>query len=164
MNTSTRPVASAAIGPANAREVDRPSGVANARAATAQFHDVHQAVQVGYVSTDLCVAGMGHHYVNAGLFAPEVHPAQPKALLYADKPDGELQLIGVEYMELKPGAEPADDSSQVDANGPQLFGQHLNRPMAGHDPTMPAHWDLHVRIWSHNRQDLLAESNPAVGC
>lgn len=157
-------VASTAVLPANADGSDARSGVAQARAATAQFHDVARALEAGYLPTDLCVPGMGYHYVKPDLLGPGVDPAQPEALLYADKPGGGLRLVGVEYVELAPGAEPAADPHQVDLDGPQLFGQHFNGLMAGHGPDMPTHWDLHVWIWQHNRLGLFAQDNPAVDC
>jgi hypothetical protein len=175
MTTTTRLVGSAALAlvavattavvPASAQGRDaRSAGLAEARAATAKFHSVARALEAGYLPTDQCVPGMGYHYVKPALFGPGVDPAQPEALLYADKPGGGLRLVGVEYIEFAPGAKPADDPHQVDPDGPQLFGQHFNGLMAGHGPGMPTHWDLHVWIWQHNRLGVFGHDNPAVEC
>lgn len=154
-----------AAGAANAQGGNPHSALAQARAATAQFHNVDRALEAGYLPTDQCAPGMGYHYVNPDLFGPGVDPAKPEALLYADKPGGGLRLVGVEYIEFAPpGAEPAEDPHQVDPNGPQLFGQHFNGLMAGHGPGMPVHWDLHVWIWKQNRQGMFAQENAAVTC
>ena len=157
-------VCSTAVAPATARTRDPQAAVAQARAATARFHTVARAVEAGYLPTNMCVPGMGYHYVNPKLFGPGLDPAMPEALLYADKPGGGLRLVAVEYLLFAPGAAPAADPNQVDPNGPQLFGQHFNGLMAGHGPDMPTHWDLHVWVWQHNSEGLFAQHNAAVSC
>lgn len=78
--------------------------LAAARRATAKYHDFQQAVDDGFVEAPIgCIPGEGIHFrapdefPNAELdcvFDPE----DPEVLHYAPKPNGELQLIGVEYL------------------------------------------------------------------
>jgi hypothetical protein len=73
------------------------------RRATAQFKDVHKAQAAGYALLHGCVSGpqagaMGIHFANGGLVGDGALDAQhPEALLYEPK-DGNLQLVGVEYV------------------------------------------------------------------
>ena len=62
-------VATTAVVPASAHGGGSRSGPAQARAATAQFHNVARALEAGYLPTDLCVPGMGYHYVKPDLLA-----------------------------------------------------------------------------------------------
>ena len=52
----------------------------------------------------------------------------------------------------------------IDNPTPKLFGQVFDGPMAGHNPTGPWHWDLHVWLWEYNPLGLFVPLNPAVSC
>jgi hypothetical protein len=130
-----------------------------ARAATARFHSVEQALAAGYVAPPECVespmGAMGWHYENPTLMQDSIlDPARPEILLYATKPNGKLELIGVEYY------------LEADrANGtPELFGQAFQGPMPAHHPFMETHYDLHVWLWEDNASGTFAEWNPEVTC
>ncbi|MGI8536503.1 MAG: hypothetical protein ACR2K2_08380 [Mycobacteriales bacterium] len=139
------------------------SALAAARAATAAFHDPAAAQAAGYLRTEDCVAVpglgvMGQHWINPRYFG-SVDPAHPQALLYVPTNDGP-RLVAVEY--IVPTNEPvAANPGQVDPNGPELFGQHLNGVLAGHVRNTPNHWDLHVWIWAHNPAGVFSQFNPA---
>lgn len=145
--------------------------LAQARAATAAFHNSDKAIAAGYIPTDSCVfvpglGVMGEHWINPQYFTTDpaqLDPAHPQALLYVNK-NGHRQLIAVEYIVFAPGATPAADPTQRDPNGPELFGVHFNGLMAGHEPGMPVHWDLHVWVWRHNPNGMFAEFNPSLSC
>jgi hypothetical protein len=89
--------------------VDDVSAAANqelaaARRATAKYHDFQQAVDDGFVEAPVgCIPGEGIHYRAPDEF-PNTEldcvfdPEDPEVLHYAPKPNGELQLIGVEYL------------------------------------------------------------------
>lgn len=166
------------------------SELAEVRRATARFHQVSEAFAAGYAIPDNepCVAipgvgAMGIHAPNPGLIGNQaLDPARPELLLYLPKPNGDMQLLGVEYMQFvlvraAPG-EPADTWVSLDFNNPepwpptyevvspapQLFGQSFGDYHAGHTPTMPWHWDLHAWIWAHNPDGVFAPFNPAVQC
>jgi hypothetical protein len=104
--------------------------------------------------------GMGFHYVNPALvMTPAVEAKRPEILLYAPKPNGRLELIGVEYFKVD-----ADQNLDTDGDRPSLFGRPFDGPMAGHAPGMPIHYDLHVWFWQPNPSGLFAPWNPSVVC
>jgi hypothetical protein len=158
--------------------------LAEVRAATAQFHDVATANAAGYLTAnEPCVyspaGGMGIHGANQTLIRdPALDPLRPELMLYEPKTNGDLKLVGVEYLKfvplrnvstgvISPWVSPAPwDPAlyEVAIPTPQLFGQTFNGPMAGHTPTMPWHWDLHVWIWKPNPNGMFTQFNPSVHC
>ena len=129
------------------------------RVATARFHSPEQALRAGYLASPECVAsplgGMGFHYENPALMAdPAVDVARPEILLYAPDPDGELELVAVEYF----------GDAGAGAMAPRLYGQTFDGPMAGHHPGMGVHYDLHVWVWQDNPSGTFAQFNPDVSC
>ena len=132
--------------------------LAAVRQATAKYHDVQAALADGYVPVSDCAAapgigGMGIHYLNPALASDlAVDALTPEILLYAPSPDG-LKLVGVEYF-----------VAYVGQPAPRLFGQAFDGPMAGHEPGMPVHYDLHAWVWQANPTGIFAAFNPTVGC
>lgn len=152
--------------------------LAAVRAATAKYHDPAVAIADGYLPTEVCVAspdgGMGMHYVNPSRVG-KLDPLRPDVLLYEPAPGG-LRLVGVEYLQFAlvqlPGSHdwtlwfdqnPPPDGSTF-APAPSLFGQRFNGPMAGHEPDMPWHYDLHVWLWKANPDGVFSTWNPNVHC
>jgi hypothetical protein len=95
------------------------------------------------------MGGMGKHYVNPALLDGSVDVANPEALLYEPGPNGQLNLVGVEYVI------PRD--AWTSAEPPTLFGQQF---------TLNAFdlWALHVWVWKNNPSGLYAAWNPRVSC
>src|SRR5687767_10071938 len=125
------------------------------RQATSRFHSTTQAIKAGHQPDDHCVAhpvlgGMGYHWVNPDLVDPVFDPLKPEALLYATGPDGNLRLIGVEYI-------------VIDNGQPQpMFG---NQPFdIGGTPVPVDHWSLHVWLYEENPSGLFAPFNPNITC
>jgi hypothetical protein len=135
------------------------------RRANARFHNPEVAEAAGYLNpgSEACVAdpalgGMGFHFINPSLiFDGVLDPAKPEVLLYAPKPNGELQLVGVEYL-----------IRTVDWSGtaaPDLFGKPFDGPMEEHEEnTTGDHYDQHAWIWSDNPDGILATWNPRIDC
>ncbi len=158
--------------------------LATVRRATAAFHDVSNAVAAGYGAPSAvpCVqspaGAMGHHAGNQGLINDGVIDAlTPEVLLYLPSGSGEFRLVGVEYLqpillrnpetdEVAPwfGPAPWPPTYEVLTPAPSLFGATFAGPMAGHEPSMPWHYDLHTWAWSPNPNGLLAQFNPALSC
>lgn len=136
------------------------SQLAEARAATARYHDVNAALADGFIPTGPCVAvpklgAMGIHYANFfRLFDASVSPAEPEFLLYAPDGRGGLRLVALEYFV----------PAYMAVEPPTLFGREFDGPMPGHGPGEPAHYDLHVWAWRHNPAGMFAPFNPKVGC
>ena len=135
--------------------------MAAVRAATAKYHDPAAAVAAGYRPTEECAAGpdgvMGRHFVNPTLLGV-LDPERPPILLYVPSEDG-LRLVGVEWFQAD-----ADQDLATDQDRPSLLGRAFDGPMPGHEPGMPAHYDLHAWIWAHNPDGLFAPWNPALSC
>ena len=135
-----------------------------AKAATARFHSIKQALRAGYELPPgplraACVAspagGMGVHLENPALMAdPSLDIRRPEILVYEIKPNGRLRLVALEFFEA---------ASQT-TSAPTLFGQTFQGAMAGHHPGMPEHYDLHVWLWKGNPSGLFAQYNPNVHC
>ncbi len=132
--------------------------LAEARQATARFHNVDKARAAGYLPAEHCVeapglGAMGFHNPNPDLMDLAVDHRKPELLLYAPEKDGGLRLVGIEYF-----------VPYVGQAAPELFGQRFDGPMAGHEPGMPEHYDLHVWLWKHNPDGMFAPFNPKVSC
>lgn len=141
-----------------------------AKAASAKYHSVQQALADGYSGAgEPCVASpgpplppgaMGVHYVNGPLVGDSaIDPLKPEVLLYAPTDDGKVKLVGVEYMKID-----ADQNLATDGDRPSIFGVPFDGPMPGHNPTMPIHYDLHVWFWRDNPNGMFAPFNSAVSC
>lgn len=137
-----------------------------AKAATARFNSVAQALKAGYVRpvgpmAQICVqlpdgsAAMGIHFENPALMAdPALDIRKPEILVYIPKANGSLKLVALEYFVA---------ASQV-TTAPSLYGHTFDGPMAGHHPGMPTHYDLHAWLWQANPTGTFSQFNPAVRC
>jgi hypothetical protein len=125
--------------------------LAQARRATAKYHDIEQAEADGYVNFNLYESGEGFHYIKFSLLDGNFDPAQPEILLYSPVPgENRLELAGVEYLIplALSTAPPAGftgnaDEWRMDAEG---FGL----------------WELNAWIWLHNPEGMFAHDNPRV--
>lgn len=148
------------------------------RQATARFHDPAAAIAAGYIPVSPCetlpgVGGMGVHYLNPGLAADLTSdPLAPELLLYVPSGKG-WRLVGVEYFSValaNTNSGPAPwFAAGPPPNGffnpaPSVLGRTFDGPMAGHNPQMPWHYDLHVWIWKGNPAGIFEAWNPKVRC
>ena len=103
---------------------------------------------------------MGYHFLNPALASDmNIDPTLPEVLLYERDGRGRWRLLGVEYFKAD-----ADQDLGTTADRPTMFGHAFDGPMPGHDPQMPAHYDLHVWVYKHNPSGQLAAWNPDVAC
>ena len=139
-----------------AGECDRDcrKALATARAATAKYHDINEAIADGFMRVSPCVAvpglgAMGFHYANfARAGNPNLDAAEPEILLYIPGEDGELRLVGLEYVRFGPPTLPA----------PTLFGQEFQYDGAR------GQYALHVWTWRNNPSGMFAPFNPKLSC
>lgn len=134
------------------------SDLAVLRQATAPFHNFELAVLAGWdFQLTGCMespdGGMGYHYANLGALVDGgvIDPAVPEAILYEPGSNGQLRLVGVEYIILE------DDLSRS-APPPELFGQHF------HFNDVFDVWALHAWVWRRNSSGMFADWNPMVNC
>jgi hypothetical protein len=125
--------------------------LAQARRATARYHDIEQAIADGYEDFGLYESGEGHHYVKFSLIDGTFDPTQPEMLLYSPVPGEErLELAGVEYlvpMSMSANA-PAGFTGDTDQWRNNMEGFGL--------------WELNVWLWLHNPDGVFADRNPRV--
>jgi hypothetical protein len=142
--------------------------LADARRATAQFHNLGVAIAAGYgefrdaqgiACIDNALGGMGIHYVN-GTFVGDfvVDPRKPEALVYQPMGNGRLRLVALEYIVFREGWDAAH------ASRPSLFGQEFEPVLAGNRYGIPAFYELHVWLWKHNPRGMFDDWNPRVSC
>jgi len=133
-------------------------GLAAVRAATARFHrfEVAYGENYNFLFMNTCMVdesglnrgGMGYHYVNTDLLDASLDVATPEAVLYEPGPNGQLRLVGLEYVI------PKDAWS---GPPPVLLGQELK--LNAFDL-----WALHVWVWKRNPSGMYADWNPDVNC
>ncbi|MGZ3879862.1 MAG: hypothetical protein ACXVBF_00915, partial [Flavisolibacter sp.] len=68
-----------------------------ARAATARYRNIDNAIKDGYADIAVDVQHMGHHYMNTSLVDSVFDIRQPEILVYNKDASGNQQLVAVEY-------------------------------------------------------------------
>lgn len=129
--------------------------VESLRSLTRSYQTLTQAKAAGYnVKVTDCMSdtqgGMGYHFGNAAFIDGKVEELKPEVVMYEPASDGELKIVGVEYVV------PFDQWTAP--NPPQLFGRAFARN------EMFKVWALHMWIWRDNPDGLFASWNPAVSC
>jgi hypothetical protein len=134
------------------------------RRATSRYRSVDKATDAGYVQFFGCVheplaGSMGIHFVNAQLVGDGVlNPSTPEALMYEQKANGSLELIGVEYVVFKEAWDAAN------ATPPALFGQPFNVVEEPNRYGIPTFYELHAWAWKSNPTGAHEDWNPKVLC
>jgi hypothetical protein len=125
--------------------------LAQARRATARYHDIAQAEADGYVNINIYEEGEGLHYVNFSLIDGTFDPERPEVLLYAPVPhENRMELVAVEYvvpLSLATTA-PAGFSGDADVWRENSEGLGL--------------WELNAWIWLNNSAGIFAFKNSRV--
>jgi hypothetical protein len=160
------------------------SELAEVRQVTGAFHDLDAAMAAGYTAWSpnpfapnaTCPSSsegnMGYHLVNVSLRGGAANPAagdavidplEPEMLLYEKRPDGQVHLVGVEYIVFKAAWEREHGAG---AAPPQVFGQPLlvsSHTFPGNPDPIP-HYELHVWIFTNNPLGMFYPWNPTVSC
>jgi hypothetical protein len=148
-------------------------GLNAARAATAQLHRFDAAKAAGYTAevVDLngfaCIddivghtGGMGIHFLNPSLLDGNVDESTPELVIYEPTKNGDMRLVGVEYLVLRSAWETAHPG----APAPTLFGQPMELVPAGNRYGLPDFYELHAWIWKNNPLGMHNDWNPDVTC
>ena len=118
-----------------------------ARAATARYRNIENALKDGYTNIGVDVENMGHHYMNPSLVDGTFDIRKPEILVYnGDEHDG-FELVAVEYAIPLSNPLPAGFTGSVDVwNGTSGF------PL----------WLLHAWVWAYNPDGVFNWTNSAV--
>ena len=125
--------------------------LAQARRATAKYHDVSSAEEDGYVNINIYESGEGLHYVNFSLIDGTFDPSHPEVLLYAPSPnENRMVLVAVEYVVPLSASATAPDgfSGSNDVWRENSEGLGL--------------WELDAWIWMNNSDGVFAFKNSRV--
>jgi|SRR5215472_8739764 len=133
------------------------------REATKQYLDVNNATREGYQPFLGCVSGsdhgaMGIHYVNGNLLNGMIDVNHPQALIYEPSPNGQMKLVGVEFITF------ASTWLQNNSSPPVLEGQVFLYVDSPNRFNIPAFFELHVWAWRDNPQGDFVDWNNHVTC
>jgi hypothetical protein len=130
------------------------------RNATEQYQDVRNAKD--YTPVDGCVSGpdhgaMGIHYLNPNLLNGPIDPTHPQALIYEPQRNGELKLVGVEFIILATALPPN--------SAPEVEGHLMNYIDSPNRYGIPVPlFELHVWAWRHSPLGPFVDWNNHVSC
>jgi hypothetical protein len=118
----------------------------------------------GYGSQFGCVSGdysgaMGMHFVNFPLVLDgELDATRPEIVIYEPMPNGQLRLIGADYLVL------AEAWHAKNAGPPQIMGQLLHLFESPNRFGLPAFYTLHVWAWKKNLTGAFVNWHSNVSC
>ena len=134
------------------------------RESTERYKDVSAAEADGYALQFGCVSGpdsgaMGLHYVNGALVnRGELDPTRPQIVIYEPTPNGNLKLIGADFLVL------ADAWDKKNQGPPELMGQLFHYFEFPNRFGLPAFYTLHVWAWKDNPNGAFVNWHPNVSC
>ena len=118
-----------------------------ARAATAKYRNIDNAIKDGYADIEVDVQHMGHHYMNTAIVDSVFDIRQPEILVYNKDENGKQQLVAVEYAVPLTYPQPEGFAGISDVwNGTSGF------PL----------WLLHAWVWAYNPDGVFNWTNPTV--
>ena len=119
-----------------------------AKAATAKYHDINNAIEDGYVDIDVVVQNMGYHYMKPSNIDGTFDPAKPPILVYSKNPEnGKMDLVAVEYA--IPNTDPRPEGFAGDAD---VWENNTDFGL----------WLCHAWVWYNNPDGIFNEFNPRV--
>jgi hypothetical protein len=126
-----------------------------ARAATARYRDIKNAIKDGYSNINVDVPNMGHHFMNMKMVDGTFDVRYPEILVYNGLDEGNPQLVAVEYA-----------TNYFDANGnitprPEGF-TGSGDVWKSKDETGFPFWLVHAWVWKFNPDGVFNWTNPTV--
>lgn len=121
-----------------------------ARAATARYRDIKNAMKDGYVDIDVVRQNMGYHFLKMDNLDATFDFKKPEILVYNKMEDGSMQLVAVEYavpIPLTPNNAPAGFTGDNDV---WKYDTDFNL------------WLLHAWVWYHNPEGVFNPTNSLV--
>jgi len=138
--------------------------IAVVRESTVRFKDVRIAEAEGYGLQFGCVSGpdagaMGMHFVNFPLVLDgELDATHPEIVIYEPLPNGQLRLIGADYLVL------ADAWNAKHASPPELMGQLFHFFESPNRFGLPPFYTLHVWAWKDSPTGAFVNWHTNVSC
>lgn len=131
------------------------------REVLAGFETVDEAMAAGYEQFGECMSGpqgaQGFHFRNPRLIEdPALDFTQPELVMYEQREDGSLRLIGAEYIVFQEAWHAAGNEA-----APALLGREFSLNTTLLDQPFYA---LHVWGWQHNPLGIFANWNPLISC
>ena len=118
-----------------------------ARAATARYRNINNAIKDGYSNIGVDVENMGHHYMRTDIVDATFDIRQPEILVYNGNDDGTQELVAVEYAVPLTYPKPEGFTGSTDVwNGTSGF------PL----------WLVHAWVWKYNPDGVFNWTNPLV--
>jgi len=121
-----------------------------ARAATARYRNLKNAIKDGYEDISVIVPNMGYHYMKSSLKDAKFEVRRPEILVYNKNEDGSLELVAVEY------AVPIDDTPN---KAPEGFTGNAD---VWDRNTGFGLWLLHAWVWHYNPDGVFNPTNPLI--
>ncbi len=118
-----------------------------AKAASAKYQNIENALRDGYRDIEVVVENMGHHFMKMDLVDGEFDFSKPELLVYNKDHSGKQQLVAVEYA--VPLSAPRPDG--FTGSGDVWDGN------AGFSL-----WLLHAWVWEYNPMGVFNPTNPSV--
>jgi hypothetical protein len=118
-----------------------------ARAATAKYRNIDNAIRDGYVDIAVDVEAMGHHFMKTSIVDSKFDIREPEILVYNKNHDGVQELVAVEY------AIPLTD--------PRPEGFTGSADVWKGDSGFPL-WLVHAWVWAYNPDGAFNWTNKLV--
>lgn len=118
-----------------------------ARAATARYRDINNAIKDGYSNINVDVPNMGHHFMNMKLVDGTFDIRKPEILVYNGLDTGNPELVAVEYA--------------VPLTEPRPEGFTGSNDVWRDDAGFPF-WLVHAWVWAYNPDGAFNWTNPLI--
>lgn len=118
-----------------------------ARAATAKYQNIDNAIKDGYADIEVDVQHMGHHFMKTSIVDSVFDIRQPEILVYNKDNNGRQMLVAVEYAVPLTYPKPEGFTGSADVwNGTSGF------PL----------WLLHAWVWAYNPDGVFNWTNSSI--
>ncbi len=118
-----------------------------AKAASAKYKRIENALRDGYVDIGVNVENMGHHYMKMDLVDGNFDYSKPELLVYNKDHDGTQQLVAVEYAVPLSAPRPEGFTGSED-----VWDGNVGFSL----------WLLHAWVWEYNPMGVFNPTNPNV--
>jgi hypothetical protein len=121
-----------------------------ARAATAKYQNIRNAIKDGYADIGVVLPNMGHHYMDTSIVDGKFEVSKPEILVYNKRHDGSFQLVAVEYavpINLTPDKAPKGFTGNAD-----VWDRNTGFGL----------WLLHAWVWYFNPDGVFNPTNPLI--